>query len=165
MKKIKCPTCGHEFIVDETDFYKRFSNVRDLKFTEDIKRLLDKFLTQWEIEIDISTNPDPLFVEVACFAVMHHQISLSEIQRNFPIGFNSAGHLINQLEAAYIISPMINGMNIHDVYIKDEKGLEEALSRCSNWEPSPLLGAVNTCPKCKHRFHLEDIRSYSLHRT
>lgn len=147
MKKIKCPTCGHEFIVDETDFYKRFSNVRDLKFTEDIK------------------NPDPLFVEVACFAVMHHQISLSEIQRNFPIGFNRAGHLINQLEAAYIIGPMINGMNIHDVYIKDEKGFEEALSRCSNWEPSPLLGAVNTCPKCKHRFHLEDIRSYSLHRT
>lgn len=160
MKKIKCPTCGHEFIVDETDFYKRFSNVRDLKFTEDIKRLLDKFLTQWEIEIDISTNPDPLFVEVACFAVMRHQISLSEIQRNFPIGFNRAKCLINQLEVTHIIGPEFNNMSVHEVYVKDEKGLEEALLRCSNWEPSPLLDAVNTCPKCKHRIYIEDMRNH-----
>ncbi len=52
---------------------------------------------------------DPLFEEVAYYVVEGQSGSTSMIQRKFAIGFNRAGKIMDQLEAAGIVSPPANG--------------------------------------------------------
>lgn len=48
---------------------------------------------------------DPLFDEAARLIVIQQQGSTSLIQRKFAIGYNRAGRLMDQLEAAGIVGP------------------------------------------------------------
>lgn len=70
---------------------------------------------------------DPLFEEAARLIVVHQQGSTSLIQRKFSIGYNRAGRLMDQIEAAGIVGS-IQGSKPRDVYIADEYSLEKILS-------------------------------------
>lgn len=70
---------------------------------------------------------DPLFDEAARLIVIHQQGSTSLIQRKFSIGYNRAGRLMDQLEAAGIVGPT-QGSIARDVLIPNEYNLERKLS-------------------------------------
>ncbi len=69
---------------------------------------------------------DALFEEAARLIVMHQQGSTSLIQRKLKLGYNRAGRLIDQLEAAGIVGPF-EGSKAREVLIKDETSLEQLL--------------------------------------
>jgi len=82
------------------------------------------FSDSYSIEsIDLS-DKDPLFDEAARLIVIHQQGSTSLIQRKFSIGYNRAGRLMDQLEAAGIVGPT-QGSALRDVLIADEHSLEQ----------------------------------------
>lgn len=70
---------------------------------------------------------DPLFEEAARLIVVHQQGSTSLIQRKFSIGYNRAGRLMDQLEAAGIVGAT-QGSKPRDVFIADEYSLEKLLT-------------------------------------
>ncbi|MDL2214930.1 DNA translocase FtsK [Dysgonomonas sp. OttesenSCG-928-M03] len=76
--------------------------------------------------VDLS-DKDPLFEEAARLIVVHQQGSTSLIQRKFSIGYNRAGRLMDQLEAAGIVGPT-QGSKPRDVMIVDEYSLEQKLN-------------------------------------
>jgi S-DNA-T family DNA segregation ATPase FtsK/SpoIIIE len=73
--------------------------------------------------VDLSEK-DPLFEEAARLIVIHQQGSTSLIQRKFEVGYNRAGRLMDQLEAAGIVGPG-RGSKPREVYIVDEYHLEQ----------------------------------------
>jgi S-DNA-T family DNA segregation ATPase FtsK/SpoIIIE len=77
-------------------------------------------------DIDLSER-DALFEEAARLIVNHQQGSTSLIQRKLKLGYNRAGRLIDQLEAAGIVGPF-EGSKAREVLIKDEMSLEQLLS-------------------------------------
>ena len=77
--------------------------------------------------VDLSDR-DPLFDEAARLIVVHQQGSTSLIQRKFAIGYNRAGRLMDQIEAAGIVGPT-QGSKARDVLIADEYSLEQKLSK------------------------------------
>ena len=70
---------------------------------------------------------DPLFEDAARLVVIHQQGSTSLIQRKFAIGYNRAGRLMDQLEAAGIVGPF-EGSKARQVLIQDEYSLEQLLN-------------------------------------
>jgi S-DNA-T family DNA segregation ATPase FtsK/SpoIIIE len=70
---------------------------------------------------------DALFEEAARLIVQHQQGSTSLIQRKLKLGYNRAGRLIDQLEAAKIVGPF-EGSKAREVLIKDPMGLEQLLN-------------------------------------
>lgn len=76
--------------------------------------------------VDLS-DKDSLFEEAARLIVVHQQGSTSLIQRKFSIGYNRAGRLMDQLEAAGIVGPS-QGSKPRDVLIMDEYSLEQKLN-------------------------------------
>jgi S-DNA-T family DNA segregation ATPase FtsK/SpoIIIE len=76
--------------------------------------------------VDLSDR-DPLFDEAAHLIVIHQQGSTSLIQRKFSIGYNRAGRLMDQLEAAGIVGPG-EGSKARQVLILDEYSLERKLA-------------------------------------
>lgn len=77
-------------------------------------------------EVDLSDR-DALFAEAARLIVMHQQGSTSLIQRKMKLGYNRAGRLIDQLEAAGIVGTF-EGSKAREVLIPDEYSLEQLLS-------------------------------------
>jgi S-DNA-T family DNA segregation ATPase FtsK/SpoIIIE len=77
-------------------------------------------------DVDLSER-DALFEEAAKLIVQHQQGSTSLIQRKLKLGYNRAGRLIDQLEAAGIVGPF-EGSKAREVLIKDEMSLEQLLS-------------------------------------
>ena len=77
--------------------------------------------------VDLS-NRDPLFEDAARLIVIHQQGSTSHIQRKFSIGYNRAGRLMDQLEAAGIVGAF-DGNKGRQVLITDEYALEQILAR------------------------------------
>ena len=73
--------------------------------------------------VDLS-NLDPLFEETARLIVIHQSGSTSLIQRKFSIGYNRAGRLMDQMEAAGVVGPT-QGSKAREVYIPDEYHLEQ----------------------------------------
>lgn len=70
---------------------------------------------------------DELFEEAARLVVQHQQGSTSLIQRKFSIGYNRAGRIIDQLEAAGIVGPY-EGSKARQVKFQDEYSLEQYLN-------------------------------------
>ncbi|MCW5918348.1 MAG: hypothetical protein KIS71_01030, partial [Bacteroidetes bacterium] len=70
---------------------------------------------------------DPLFEDAARMVVQHQQGSASLLQRRLKLGYNRAGRLIDQLEAAGIIGPF-EGSKAREVKFKDPMELETLLS-------------------------------------
>ena len=76
-------------------------------------------------DVDFS-DLDPLFNDAARLLVMHQQGSTSLIQRKLKLGYNRAGRIIDQLEAAGIVGAF-EGSKAREVLIQDEASLERLL--------------------------------------
>ena len=70
---------------------------------------------------------DPFFEEAAHAIVTSKSGSTSMIQRRFSIGYNRAGRLMDQLEAAGIVGPA-QGSKPRDVLVQDEASLNAIIS-------------------------------------
>jgi len=76
-------------------------------------------------------DKDPMFEEAARLIVAHQQGSTSLIQRKMKLGYNRAGRIIDQLEAAGIVGPF-EGSKAREVKIKDPVALEQYLNDLNN---------------------------------
>jgi len=81
-------------------------------------------------DIDLSER-DKMFDDAARIIVQHQQGSASLLQRKLKLGYNRAGRIVDQLEAAGIIGPF-EGSKARDVLIKDLQRLEELLQELKN---------------------------------
>jgi DNA segregation ATPase FtsK/SpoIIIE, S-DNA-T family len=79
------------------------------------------------LEVDLRKR-DPMFDEAARLVVQHQQGSTSLIQRKLSIGYNRAGRIIDQLEAAGVVGPF-EGSKARDVLCIDIIALEQILKR------------------------------------
>lgn len=92
--------------------------------------LLPEYVPEGEASsssFDDSGKRDSLFEEVARYVVANDNGSASTIQRKFSIGFNRAGRLVDQLEAAGIVGRS-EGSKPRQVLITDMSSLEFLLS-------------------------------------
>jgi len=78
------------------------------------------------VDIDEDGERDSLFEEAAHIVVQTQQGSTSMIQRKLKLGYNRAGRIIDQLEAAGIVGPF-SGSKSREVKVKDEFALEQIL--------------------------------------
>ncbi len=78
-------------------------------------------------DIDLSDR-DALFEEAARVIVTQQQGSTSLLQRKLKLGYNRAGRIIDQLEAAGIVGPF-EGSKAREVYVSDEYSLEQLLNQ------------------------------------
>ncbi len=69
---------------------------------------------------------DELFEEAARIIVQHQQGSTSLLQRKLKLGYNRAGRIIDQLEAARIVGPF-EGSKAREVLVANEMALEQFL--------------------------------------
>ena len=83
-----------------------------------------------KLDIDISER-DSLFREAAEVIVTAQQGSASLIQRKLKLGYNRAGRLIDQLEAAGIVGPF-EGSKARSVLIPDLVALEHFFNNEQN---------------------------------
>ena len=79
------------------------------------------------LDVDLKKR-DPMFDEAARLVVQHQQGSTSLIQRKLSIGYNRAGRIIDQLEAAGVVGPF-EGSKARDVLCVDFIALEQILKR------------------------------------
>lgn len=70
---------------------------------------------------------DSMFEDAARLIVMHQQGSTSLIQRKLKLGYNRAGRIIDQLEAAGVVGPF-EGSKAREVLLPDEYALEQFLT-------------------------------------
>ena len=78
------------------------------------------------VDIDDEGERDSLFEEAARIVVQTQQGSTSMIQRKLKLGYNRAGRIIDQLEAAGIVGAF-SGSKSREVKVKDEFALEQIL--------------------------------------
>lgn len=71
---------------------------------------------------------DEMFEDAARLIVAHQQGSTSLLQRKLKLGYNRAGRIIDQLEAAGIVGPF-EGSKAREVKIQDEMALEQFLKK------------------------------------
>ena len=81
---------------------------------------------QDNIKIENKDDRDPLFKDAALLIIMHQQGSTSMIQRKLKLGYNRAGRIIDQLEAAGIIGPL-EGSKGRKVLIETEEELNQII--------------------------------------
>ena len=79
----------------------------------------------YPIRVDLN-NLDPMFEEVARYVVTKQEGSTSRLQRAFDLGYNRAGKISDQLEAAGIVGPN-KGPRGRDVLIQSIDDLEKKL--------------------------------------
>ncbi len=103
-----------EFISEQ----KGFSGAMELKGVDED--------TGESAEVDLRKKDD-LFEEAARLVVQHQQGSTSLIQRKLALGYNRAGRIVDQLEAAGILGPS-EGSKARQVIPKDEFSLEQILN-------------------------------------
>lgn len=72
-------------------------------------------------------NRDKLFEDCARLVVQTQSGSTSNLQRKFNLGYNRAGRIMDQLEAAGIVGPAM-GSKPRDVYFKTDMEVEQFLS-------------------------------------
>lgn len=78
-----------------------------------------------QADMEISDR-DALFEDAARIVVLHQQGSASLLQRKLKLGYNRAGRIVDQLEAAGIIGPF-EGSKARQVLLPDEMSLEQLL--------------------------------------
>lgn len=91
-----------------------------------------------EIDEAKDMNPDErdeMFEEAAHVIVMNQQGSTSLLQRKLKLGYNRAGRIIDQLEAAGIVGPF-EGSKAREVKIPTEAALEQYLRQLNREENS-----------------------------
>jgi S-DNA-T family DNA segregation ATPase FtsK/SpoIIIE len=83
------------------------------------------------VDIDDEGERDSLFEEAARIVVQTQQGSTSMIQRKLKLGYNRAGRIIDQLEAAGIVGPF-SGSKSREVKVGTEAALEQILQDIYN---------------------------------
>jgi S-DNA-T family DNA segregation ATPase FtsK/SpoIIIE len=78
------------------------------------------------LDIDVSDR-DKLFREAAEVIVIAQQGSASLLQRKLKLGYNRAGRIIDQLEAAGVVGPF-EGSKARQVLVQDLEGLNQLLN-------------------------------------
>lgn len=78
------------------------------------------------MDVDLNDR-DSLFEDAARIVVMSQQGSASLLQRKLKLGYNRAGRLIDQLEAAGVVGPF-EGSKARQVLIMDDMSLEQLLN-------------------------------------
>ncbi|MEO8569428.1 MAG: DNA translocase FtsK [Ginsengibacter sp.] len=73
-----------------------------------------------------ATDRDPLFEDAAKLIVVSQSGSTSLLQRRMKLGYNRAGRLMDQLEAAGVVGPN-QGSKVRDVLIKTDAELQQYL--------------------------------------
>ncbi len=81
-----------------------------------------------EINLD---ERDAMFEDAARVVVKHQSGSTSMIQRRLKLGYNRAGRIIDELEAAGIVGPF-EGSKARKVLVNDDMALEELLNALNN---------------------------------
>ncbi|MBL7933928.1 MAG: DNA translocase FtsK 4TM domain-containing protein [Bacteroidia bacterium] len=81
-------------------------------------------------EIDLSER-DKMFDDAAKLVVQFQQGSASFLQRKLKLGYNRAGRIVDQLEAAGFIGPF-EGSKAREVLVKDMMQAEEILQKLRN---------------------------------
>ena len=82
------------------------------------------------VNTDLS-DKDVMFDDAARLIVSHQQGSTSLIQRKMKLGYNRAGRIIDQLEAAGIVGPF-EGSKARQVLVSDLIALEQLLENEKN---------------------------------
>lgn len=99
---------------------------------------LPEFVDENEPKMEIDEGDrDSLFEEAARIIVTHQQGSASLLQRKLKLGYNRAGRIVDQLEAAGIIGPF-EGSKAREVLVKDLVALEEKFGRSGDAKPEPF---------------------------
>lgn len=75
-----------------------------------------------------ASDRDPLFEDAAKLIVQSQSGSTSLLQRRMKLGYNRAGRLMDQLEAAGIVGPN-QGSKVRDVMVKTDAELQEYLTQ------------------------------------
>jgi S-DNA-T family DNA segregation ATPase FtsK/SpoIIIE len=91
--------------------------------------LLPEYVGEGEANSPKEFDPndrDPMFEDAARLIVLHQQGSTSLIQRKLKLGYNRAGRIIDQLEAAGIVGAF-EGSKAREVLYPDEYSLERYL--------------------------------------
>jgi S-DNA-T family DNA segregation ATPase FtsK/SpoIIIE len=95
------------------------------------------FLPEYEDEESETPNVfdanerDELFEDAAYVIVQNQQGSTSLLQRKLKLGYNRAGRIIDQLEAAGIVGPF-EGSKAREVRVANEMALEQFLKDLNN---------------------------------
>ncbi|MBA3704453.1 MAG: DNA translocase FtsK, partial [Bacteroidetes bacterium] len=79
-------------------------------------------------KMDDPADRDAFFTQAAQIVVQTQQGSASLLQRRLKLGYNRAGRIVDQLEAAGIIGPF-EGSKAREVRIKDMLSLEQLLNQ------------------------------------
>lgn len=79
-------------------------------------------------KVKVLEDIDEFFADSARLVVQNQQGSTSMIQRRLKLGYNRAGRIMDQLEAAGIVGPT-DGSKPREVYIADEVELEKFLKK------------------------------------
>ena len=74
-----------------------------------------------------ANDRDPLFDDAARLIVMSQSGSTSLLQRRMKLGYNRAGRLMDQLEAAGVVGPN-QGSKVRDVLVKTDAELQQYLN-------------------------------------
>ena len=81
-------------------------------------------------EVDLSER-DKMFDDAAKLVVQFQQGSASFLQRKLKLGYNRAGRIVDQLEAAGVIGPF-EGSKAREVIVRDMAQLDEILQKLRN---------------------------------
>lgn len=120
-KHIKCLSISDDDIENVVGFISKQRGFFDTF------ELPDYYFDDEEIPFDWSAK-DEFFNDAARLVVASQFGSTSLLQRKLQLGYNRAGRIIDQLEAAGIVGPS-NGSKPRDVLIHDEVKLEELLRK------------------------------------
>lgn len=121
--RLQCPFVDTPEVESVTDF---IGNQRAYPEAYKLPEYIDEEAdTMGEMD---ASEKDSFFEEAARIVVTHQQGSASLLQRKLKLGYNRAGRIIDQLEAAKIIGPF-KGSKAREVLIKDPASLEQLLSR------------------------------------
>ena len=126
-ERIQCAFIDTDEVEKITDF---ISNQQGYPSAFMLPEYQDENNSEESAEVDLKKR-DSLFEEAARLVVAHQQGSTSLIQRKFSIGYNRAGRIIDQLEAAGVVGPF-EGSKARQVLLSDEYALEQIFNGLEN---------------------------------
>ncbi len=122
MIRLQCPFVDTPEVDKVVDF---ISNQPGYPEAFQLPEFIDEQAQKEKAEI-LDGERDSLFAEAAKIIVQHQQGSTSLIQRRLKLGYNRAGRLMDQLEAAGVVGPNA-GSKAREVLFNDLTQLEQYL--------------------------------------
>jgi len=127
--RLQCPFVDTQEIVRICNFIKQQED-NDRDINHEHPYILPEYVANndgsGETNMGNVKDRDPLFEEAVKFIVQSNTASTSSLQRRFEIGYNRAGRLIDQMEAAGIVGPangskpravLVSSMDIDQLFV------------------------------------------------